>query len=102
MRNINKSTTTPKLAFLSTTSFLLFTAHFYKFSPNSTTVRDFTGCTSDMIFNIPFLISHLSQTFTLERYDVILTGSPGIGLIKFGDVITAGIDDVVSVEFKVE
>ena len=69
-------------------------------STNSITVRNFTGCTSDMIFNIPFLISHISQTFTLERYDVILTGSPGIGPTKSGDVITAGIDDVVNVDLK--
>jgi len=32
--------------------------------------------TSDMIFNVPFLISYISQLTTLEPGDLILTGSP--------------------------
>jgi acylpyruvate hydrolase len=32
------------------------------------------GSTKDMIFDIPFLISHISSIFTLMEGDVILTG----------------------------
>ncbi|KAJ2996436.1 hypothetical protein HDV02_006514, partial [Globomyces sp. JEL0801] len=38
------------------------------------------GNTSDMIFDIPTLIHHVSQIMTLEEGDVILTGTPaGVG-----------------------
>lgn len=38
------------------------------------------GNTRDMIFKIPYLVSYLSQTFTLEAGDLILTGTPsGVG-----------------------
>lgn len=36
--------------------------------------------TASMIFKIPFLVAYLSQTFTLEPGDIILTGTPsGVG-----------------------
>lgn len=60
---------------------------------NSNTVQD--GNTDDMIFNVPFLISYVSQFMTLLPGDVISTGTPaGVGLgfkppiyIKAGDII---------------
>ena len=63
------------------------------------------GNTSNLIFNIPFLISYLSQFMTLLPGDVISTGTPhGVGLgmkpepvyIKAGDVIELGIDGLGS------
>jgi len=61
------------------------------------------GNTKDMIFNIPHLISFISQYFTLEPNDVILTGTPaGVGPVKDGDLIEAGLDSVVKMSFKVE
>ncbi len=40
-----------------------------------------SGVVSDMVFDIPTLIEHLSATMTLETGDVILTGTPpGVGL----------------------
>lgn len=56
--------------------------------------------TSDFVFNIPFILSYLSQFMTLLPGDVISTGTPpGVGLgqkppvyIKPGDVIELGID----------
>lgn len=61
------------------------------------------GNTSDMIFKIPYLISYISRYFRLEEGDVILTGTPeGIGPVGNGDVIEAGLADVVSFKFKVE
>jgi len=61
------------------------------------------GNTKDMIFSVPFLISYISQYFTLEPNDVILTGTPeGVGPVKQGDVIQGGIKDLVQFSFKVE
>jgi acylpyruvate hydrolase len=51
------------------------------------------GSTSDMIFSIPFLVSHISSIMTLEEGDLILTGTPaGVGPVKPGQRLTAGID----------
>jgi len=54
----------------------------------------------DMIFEVPFLISYISQFMTLLPGDVISTGTPaGVGLgmkppqfLKAGDVVELGID----------
>lgn len=60
------------------------------------------GNTGDMIFKIPFLISHISSFFTLEPGDVILTGSPGgTGSVKPGDTIEIGLSDLVKASFPV-
>ncbi|WP_316819786.1 fumarylacetoacetate hydrolase family protein [Pedobacter gandavensis] len=58
------------------------------------------GNTSNFIFNIPFVISYVSQFMTLLPGDVISTGTPaGVGLgfnppvyLKAGDVVELGID----------
>jgi 2,4-didehydro-3-deoxy-L-rhamnonate hydrolase len=58
--------------------------------------------TNDMIFNIPFVISYISQFMTLLPGDVISTGTPaGVGLglkpqryLKPGDVVELGIDQL--------
>ncbi|GER56893.1 fumarylacetoacetate hydrolase [Striga asiatica] len=61
------------------------------------------GSTSDMIFKIPFLISHISSIFTLLEGDVILTGTPqGVGPVKMGQKIEAGITGLLDVHFDVE
>ncbi|KFR11784.1 hypothetical protein N306_08127, partial [Opisthocomus hoazin] len=60
------------------------------------------GETSSMIFSIPYLISYISEIFTLEEGDLILTGSPkGVGSVQPDDVIEAGITNVLSMRFKV-
>lgn len=62
----------------------------------------FLGNTSDMIYNIPFLISFISQYFTLETGDLILTGTPeGVGPVKSGDLIEIGIGDISKASFTV-
>ena len=56
--------------------------------------------TSDFIFNIPQVISYLSNYMTLLPGDIISTGTPaGVGLglnpptyLKPGDVVELGID----------
>ncbi|KAH3789980.1 acylpyruvase FAHD1, mitochondrial-like [Dreissena polymorpha] len=61
------------------------------------------GNTKDMIFSIPFLVSYISTYFKLEEGDVILTGTPeGVGPVCEGDVIQAGLGDIVSFTFQVE
>lgn len=58
------------------------------------------GNTSNMVYDIPFLVSYLSQFMTLLPGDVISTGTPaGVGLgmkpplyLKKGDVIELGIE----------
>lgn len=61
------------------------------------------GNTKDMIFKIPYLISYISQYFTLEPNDVILTGTPaGVSGVKIGDVIQGGLGELVKFEFKVQ
>jgi len=60
------------------------------------------GNTKDMIFNLPTLISFISQYFTLEVGDMVLTGTPaGVGPVKHGDTITGGIPGVVEISFEV-
>ena len=59
-----------------------------------------TGSTSKMIFNVPTLVSYVSQFMTLLPGDIITTGTPpgvGMGLkppeyLAPGDVITLGIE----------
>ena len=61
------------------------------------------GNTSDMMFSVPFLVSWISQHFTLERGDVILTGTPaGVGPVVSGDVIECGLDSLVKMKFDVK
>ena len=67
---------------------------------NGETKQD--GNTKDMIFNIPTLVSYISQYFTLETGDLVLTGTPaGVGPVVSGDVITAGLGDLVEMSFTV-
>jgi len=63
------------------------------------------GTTADLIFDIPFLISYISQFMTLLPGDFITTGTPaGVGLgqkpepwyLKHGDVVELGIEGLGS------
>lgn len=59
-----------------------------------------SGTTANMIFNVPFLVSYISQFMTLLPGDVISTGTPaGVALgrtpeayLKPGDVVELGIE----------
>jgi 2,4-diketo-3-deoxy-L-fuconate hydrolase len=65
---------------------------------NGKTMQD--NNTDDMIFEVPYLVSYISQFMTLLPGDVISTGTPaGVGLgfkppifVKAGDVIELGIE----------
>ncbi|MEO5888974.1 MAG: fumarylacetoacetate hydrolase family protein [Ferruginibacter sp.] len=62
------------------------------------------GTTSNLIFNIPVLVSYVSRFMTLLPGDIISTGTPaGVGLgfnppvyLKAGDVMELGIDGLGS------
>ncbi|QNF32166.1 fumarylacetoacetate hydrolase family protein [Adhaeribacter swui] len=65
---------------------------------NGETKQD--GNTSNLIFNVPYVVSYLSQFMSLLPGDIISTGTPaGVGLgfkppqyLKPGDVVELGID----------
>jgi 2-keto-4-pentenoate hydratase/2-oxohepta-3-ene-1,7-dioic acid hydratase in catechol pathway len=65
--------------------------------------------TSDMIFDVPTLISEISQSFTLLPGTVLLTGTPGgVGFtrkppvfLRSGDMITIEIEGIGSLANKV-
>jgi 2-keto-4-pentenoate hydratase/2-oxohepta-3-ene-1,7-dioic acid hydratase in catechol pathway len=58
------------------------------------TVRQ-EGRASHMVFNIPALIAYISGVMTLEKNDLILTGTPeGVGTLAPGDVVEVEIAGV--------
>jgi 2,4-didehydro-3-deoxy-L-rhamnonate hydrolase len=65
--------------------------------------------TSNLVFNVPYLISYISQRITLEAGDVITTGTPhGVGtfynppiFMKAGDVIEIEIEKIGVLRNKV-
>jgi fumarylpyruvate hydrolase len=57
---------------------------------------------SMMIWSIPEQIAFLSQYYTLEAGDLIMTGTPaGVGKAKPGDELVAGIDGLVELKVSV-
>jgi 2-keto-4-pentenoate hydratase/2-oxohepta-3-ene-1,7-dioic acid hydratase in catechol pathway len=48
--------------------------------------------TNLMLYKIPRILSDISKVMALEKGDIVLTGTPkGVGSIKPGDVVKAGI-----------
>jgi len=65
---------------------------------NGTVLQD--GSTSDLIFDVPFLVAYASNVFTLEPDDLILTGTPpGVGWAR-EPKLTLVDGDVVEVEVE--
>ena len=57
---------------------------------------------SDMIWSVPEQIAFLSEYYTLEPGDIIFSGTPaGVGPVKPGDDMHAGIDGVGELKVKV-
>ncbi|MFS0781305.1 fumarylacetoacetate hydrolase family protein [Bacillus sp. 1P06AnD] len=53
------------------------------------------GSTKDMIFTIPRLIEYISSFMTLNKDDIILTGTPeGLADTKSGDVVVTEIEGI--------
>jgi 2-keto-4-pentenoate hydratase/2-oxohepta-3-ene-1,7-dioic acid hydratase in catechol pathway len=58
--------------------------------------------TSDMIFSVARIISHISQAMTLEPGDLILTGTPsGISAVNIGDVMTVEVEGLGTLSNRV-
>lgn len=53
--------------------------------------------TSEMVYSPEYLISYISQNFTLEPGDIVLTGSPaGISKVESGDEVVCSIEGIGS------
>jgi 2-keto-4-pentenoate hydratase/2-oxohepta-3-ene-1,7-dioic acid hydratase in catechol pathway len=65
---------------------------------NGEVIQD--GNTADLIFPVPFLIAFVSNVFTLDEGDLILTGTPpGVGWAR-EPKLSLGDGDVVEVEVE--
>ena len=59
-----------------------------------------TSNTRELVYDVPTLVSFLSEVFTLEPGDIVATGTPG-GLAKFRNPTTfMEVGDVCTVEFE--
>jgi acylpyruvate hydrolase len=63
--------------------------------------------TNLMLFRIPRQLSDISKVMTLEKGDLVLTGTPkGVGPVQVGDVMRAGMKvggkEVESIEVEVK
>ena len=58
--------------------------------------------TKNMIFSVEEIIEFISDIMTLEKGDLIMTGTPeGVGVISEGDTIEAHLDNICSLEINV-
>ena len=64
-------------------------------------VRQFSN-TKHMLFKIPQILEYLSKFVTLERGDIIATGTPsGISPIQPGDILEASIENIGIIRHEV-
>lgn len=64
----------------------------FQLKKNGQLVQD--GNTRDLIFPFDTLIVHISRYFTLQKGDMIFTGTPaGVGPVQIGDVLEGFIED---------
>jgi 2-keto-4-pentenoate hydratase/2-oxohepta-3-ene-1,7-dioic acid hydratase in catechol pathway len=48
-----------------------------------------------MVFDVAYLISYISEVFTLLPGDIILTGTPaGVGLLAERDVVEVEVEEI--------
>ncbi len=60
------------------------------------------GRTTDMIFDIPTFIAHVSQSMTIDAGDLFLSGSPeGVGPIVSGDAVEVEVTDLGTLRVSV-
>ena len=66
----------------------------YTFSVDGVTKQ--VGETANMIFDVVGLIAHISHTFTLEKGDVVMTGTPaGVAALKSGEQLVMTLETVL-------
>lgn len=62
-----------------------------------------SGRCGDMIHSVPKLLAYASRFMTLERGDLVATGTPaGVGACKPGDVLEASLVGIVDLRVRVE
>ena len=55
-----------------------------------------------MIYSVEEIIEFISKIMTLEKGDLIMTGTPeGVGEISEGDTIEAFLDDICTLKINV-
>ncbi len=55
-----------------------------------------------MLWSVVELLTQISQYFTLEPGDIVLTGTPaGVGPLNVGDFLTAKLDNLMTIESEV-
>ena len=56
-----------------------------------------------MLYKIDYLISFVSQYFTLKKGDLIFTGTPkGVAAVKIGDKLSLAIEGKEMLSFEVK
>lgn len=72
----------------------------FRLERNGETVQE--GNTSQMIYNVDKIISHVSKFFTLKIGDLIYTGTPaGVGPVEIGDRLKGYLNDSLMLDFFV-
>lgn len=60
------------------------------------------GCSDDMLFDVDDIIAYVSRYCSLRIGDLIFTGTPvGVGAVKEGDRITAQLNGLTLMDFKI-
>ena len=73
----------------------------FSLSKNGTVVQK--GNTSHMIFSFNYIVSYVSQYFTLKVGDLIYTGTPaGVSKVQAGDVLEGFIEDKLMLKCEVK
>ena len=64
----------------------------FRLDINGSTVQE--GCTSDMLYSVDFLVSYISQYFTLKTGDLLYTGTPvGVGPVHIDDHLGGWLEE---------
>jgi len=62
-----------------------------------------TGNTSNMIYSFDYIISFVSQYFTLKIGDLIFTGTPaGVAEVKVGDNLKGYLEENLMFDFEIK
>ena len=71
----------------------------FRLDINAQTVQQ--GCTADMIFSIDYIISYISQFFSLKTGDLLVTGTPtGMGPVSVNDHLEGWIEERKVLDFR--
>jgi 2-keto-4-pentenoate hydratase/2-oxohepta-3-ene-1,7-dioic acid hydratase in catechol pathway len=72
----------------------------FQLKKNGEVVQD--GHTRDLIFNFDTLICHISRYFTVQKSDLIFTGTPeGVNAVKSGDVMEGSVSGLAALKIHV-